>query len=170
MIIMALLEKYGKELIENNPEILKTRKKGIISNYNGFTIDVLKEILEEVNIINMSDYTYYIKHKEHTAGFEMKWHIDDAIILKIPDENEHDIALTSTKKISYPDPVNKPMYTLIIYENTQDIDFTGGSLCFVNEVINPMKGYYIFFDSSEPHKLEKIKSGIRHSILIKFYY
>ncbi len=166
---MTLIEKYGKELIEGNPEILNTRKKGIIMDYSFFTLDVLKEILDDVNIINISDYTYYIKRKEHMCRDEMNWHIDDAIIVKIPDEKQNENDLTSSTQIAYPDPINQPKYTLIIYENTQDVDFTGGSFSFVNEVIHPKKGRYIFFDSKEPRKLEQITSGTIHSILIKFY-
>tara|TARA_Y100000992_G_C21270227_1_gene496287 strand:- start:1273 stop:1770 length:498 start_codon:yes stop_codon:yes gene_type:complete len=164
---MSLLEKYGKQLIEDHPEILTYRKIGHINNYSQFSFELLKNIINDINIINIEEYTYYIKHKQHLVGHEMNWHLDDGIILNIKENNKNDICLTDSKKNNL--PVSKPKYTLIIYESDYDVNFKGGTFRFVNHIIEPNRGYYIFFDSREPYKLEKIISGSRHSIIIKFY-
>ena len=100
---MSLLEKHGKQLIEDHPEILTYRKIGHINNYSQFSFDLLKKIINDINIINIEEYTYYIKHKQHLAGHEMNWHVDDGIILNIKEKNNL--------------PICEPKYTLIINLN-----------------------------------------------------
>ena len=150
---MSLLEKYGKKLIEEEPEILSYRKLGIINNYSQFSFELLKKIINDINIINIEEYTYYIKHNNYSSNDEMKWSVYDN--------------LNELNYNSY--PINQPKYTLIICESNYGIHFQGGKFHFVDKIIEPKRGSYIFFDSREPYKLEKIKLGSVNTIVVKFY-
>lgn len=142
------------------------RKIGIIENYTSFS--GMTEKFKE--IIDYEKFDYVICHKENTEGFFMKWHLDDA---KVIDHNKnkskvHDqIYITETKALYYK---KKPIFSLIVYESDYNIDFTGGTLEFIDgTTIYPKKGMYVLFDSNELHKVNIIKSGIRSAYLIKFY-
>jgi hypothetical protein len=43
---------------------------------------------------------------------------------------------------------------MLIYFDTADIDFTGGELEFVDEIIKPHRGLVILFDSKEGYFIE----------------
>ena len=59
---------------------------------------------------------------------------------------------------------------MIIYETEYDKDFTGGELIFADDfVVIPKRGLYVLFDSCEVHKVNKVKTGIRNHVLVKFY-
>lgn len=153
---------YCKNIFEK--ENLKSYRK--INIINDFTIDNLKDI------INIDEYNYDIIKKENIKGYYMNWHLDNA---KVMNHKKNFIGKTYNQQpisdrhaIYY--YLKKPDFSLIIYNSTYNKDFTGGTLEFIDGLkIYPDKGLYILFDSREIHKVNKIKSGIRNSYLIKFY-
>ena len=168
----SYMQIYGKKILFDT-NIKNSRKIGIIKNYENFNIDILKEILNECNLFDIDDYQYSIKSKQNKTNYEMKWHVDDACITKT-NNNEYDkenLNFVSNKQFlhfKYPD--TKPKYSLIIYETEYNKDFTGGELIFADEfVIIPKRGLYVLFDSREVHKVNKVKTGIRNHVLVKFY-
>ena len=167
---MSHLEKYGLELLKNNPNIRKSRKFGIIDNYQEFS----KSIIPELNLdIDLEKHNIVITKKINQKGFFMKWHIDDAQLIKhkpnqIVDDKQ--IFIYNKHYLSY-NGKNPPEYTCLIYDSVYNKDFTGGILEFADKtIVKPDKGMYVFFDSREVHKVNPIKSGIRINYLIKFYY
>ncbi len=164
---MSKIEEYGKKILTK--EIKNERIVGYLKNYDNFKLDILKNIINEINKFDLNEVTYYLKNKVHYVDDEMKWHVDDAIVINVPSNNNYDdIKISENEQLVYHS--QKPIYTLIIYESNHNGDFTGGELEFVDGYrFNPKKGAYIFFNSCEVHKLNKINSGMRKSILIKFY-
>ena len=66
--------------------------------------------------------------------------------------------------------IKKPIYTLIVYDSDYGVDFTGGTLEFIDGlIIKPKKGLYVFFNSNEVHRVNRILSGSRINYLVKFY-
>jgi len=122
------------------------------------------------NDINIYSYRKEICKRKSHEGFYMNWHCDDCAIFKhnknftyqyqnnIPINDKYTLYFTSV-----------PIYTMIIYLNTYGTDFTGGEFNFIDEIIKPIKYQVIFFDSREIHKVNNVKSGVRETILVKFY-
>lgn len=164
---MSRIEEYGKKILTK--EIKNQRKIGYLKNYDNFNLDMLNNIVNEINKFDLNEITYYLKRKVHNVDDQMKWHVDDAIVMNVPSNNNYNnIKINENKQLVYHS--QKPIYTLIIYESNYNEDFTGGELEFVDGYrCKPKKGSYIFFNSCEVHKLNKINSGMRKSILIKFY-
>ena len=163
---MSKLQKYGQNLLNDNEIIKNNRKIGIINNYTTFNDDIIKNL----NLINLYNYNYKIIEKENYEGFFMKWHVDDAQIIKHNKNNNFtdQIKITDKQYLHY--NKLKPSYSLIIYESDFGNDFVGGSFEFSDgTIIFPKKGMYIFFDSREVHRVNKITNGIRKNYLIKFY-
>lgn len=164
---------YGHTLLENHPSILKTRQTYQIDNYNGFSEKLLKEILNEMNIFDFDDYQYLLKVRNHREGYCMKWHVDDACISNTCnntyDENDFEF-ITHKKLLYYKDSSMKPKYTIMLYESDYNDDFTGGELEFVDgTLVYPSVGKCVLFDAREVHRMRPILSGVRTSILLKFY-
>ena len=53
--------------------------------------------------------------------------------------------------------------------DTSNKDFIGGSIEFVDEVIQPFRGLCIIFDSRDIHKVNLLKKGTRRCLVTKFY-
>jgi hypothetical protein len=107
--------------------------------------------------------------KESTTGFNMKWHCDDCSIWKHKEgfqPAKNNVKLTDKYSLYH---TKLPRYSMVIYLSTYNKDFTGGEFNFVDKQIQPEKYKVIFFDSREIHKVDKIKDGIRKTILVKFY-
>ena len=163
----SYLELYAKQIYEIY-NLKENRKIGIISNYLEFKIEYLSRI------INIDKYNYDIIKKEQSKGYFMKWHFDNAKIIKHKPElinnyiDENNIKISNKHILHY--YIKKPIYTLIIYESDYDVDFTGGTLEFIDgTIIKPKKGLYVLFDSNELHKVNIMTSGKRINYLIKFY-
>jgi hypothetical protein len=112
--------------------------------------------------IDLSKFSKEQFEKENTKDFYMNWHIDDCYVFRhTKTDVKEKFVICHKNKL--------PTYTMIIYLSTHDKDFTGGEFLFVNQKIFPKKKLVLFFDSREVHKVNKINSGIRKNILIKFY-
>lgn len=163
MSYIALLS-YAQRMFDKY-DLKKERIIGQIDNYDKFDIFYFSKI------IPLDIYDYEIIKKDNGEGFFMNWHLDNALVVK----NKKDMTDTSTG-ISISERhtlhyfVKKPVYTLIVYESNHDEDFRGGTLEFIDGVvIKPKKGLYVFFNSNEVHRVNRILSGTRVNYLVKFY-
>lgn len=156
---------YGRKLFEEG-RMIEQRKIGIFDHYESFSLELVK------SIINVDDYDYQICEKHNETGFSMDWHLDDGVVVKhsksrLPTHGHH-IFIDSNKTIYY--AKRKPIYSVLVYDNTYGVDFTGGELEFCDgTIILPNRGMYVLFNSDELHRVNKIKSGTRNTWLIKFY-
>lgn len=168
-----LLE-YGKNLLENNTHIKKTRK---IFNINQDIIQkisltdtinspVISKIIKENDLPISETMTCKIFFKYFPLQTEMKWHQDDASIFK--NSNKH-CELYNKQKYCLFNNKECPVYTLVLYMSDYGEDFYGGEFCFVDIEIKPIKGMCLFFDSREIHCVKKILNGNRQSCIIKFF-
>jgi len=167
---MSILQNYGINLLIENKSILQDRKIGFIHNLESLCLENIDKFIKNLNLVDIEKYDIIATLKTHNQGFFMKWHVDDAQIIKHKKEIEFDnqIKLNQKHYLNYSEMV--PEYTLIIYLSTYQVDFTGGTLQFSDDtIIDPQKGMYVFFNSKEPHRLNIIRSGIRSNYLIKFY-
>jgi hypothetical protein len=160
----ALLS-YARSMF-NTYNLKKERRIGQIENYVNFDIELFADI------INLCDYDYEIIKKTNIEGFYMNWHLDNALVIK---NKKNDLSkkydsLNISERHTLHYYIKKPIYTLIVYESDYGIDFTGGTLEFIDGiVVKPKKGTYVFFNSNEAHRVNKILSGSRINYLIKFY-
>jgi len=164
---------YGKELLKKDNTLVLKRITGMLPDYYTFNIEHLKNIVSECNLFNFDDITYSINSKEYIKNDFMKWHIDDALLLNRKNLNNYKNIIDinyKNKDMIYKYENQKPIYSLLIYENDYGKDFNGGELEFADGfTYKPKRGSYIMFDSSEVHRVLPIKSGTRFSKLIKFY-
>ena len=159
----ALLS-YARSIFDKC-DLEKERIIGQIENYEKFDIFYFS------GIIPLENYVYEIIKKENVEGFFMNWHLDNALVVK----NKKGMTNTSTgipisERHTLHYFVKKPVYTLIVYESNHDEDFRGGTLEFIDGVVvKPKKGLYVFFNSNEVHRVNRILSGTRVNYLVKFY-
>jgi hypothetical protein len=112
-----------------------------------------------------------IIYKENKEKYNMKWHCDDCYIQK----NKKDFIYDNNNYCKISDKYylvhanSLPIYTMLIYLSDYNIDYTGGELCFVDNILKPNKYDVILFDSCEIHRVNIQKSGLRKNYLIKFY-
>ena len=162
---MSHLKNYGLKLIENNPNIVKSRIVGFLEK-NFFDI---KSIIN-LNLVDLNIYEYNVIRKVHAKDYTMKWHLNDAQIIshKKNAEIKDQEFISSKKSIDYKG--NIPEYSMIVYESDYDVDFKGGILEFCDGFkVYPKKNMYVFFDSRLVHMVHKILEGVRVNYLIKFY-
>lgn len=152
---MSHLKNYGLRLIENNPNIVKSRIVGFLEK-KFFDI---KSIIN-LNLVDLNIYEYNVIRKVHAKDYSVKWHLENT---QIKDKE----FLSSKKSIDYKD--NIPEYSMIVYESDYDVDFKGGILEFCDGFkVYPKKNMYVFFDSRLVHMVHKILDGVRVNYLIKF--
>lgn len=155
---------YGKEIL---PTIKSDRYYFMIHD----TSD--ESIIKELSLYTKIDFTKYKYKKierEVSSGFGMKWHIDDAALIKInkdTDKDEKGMVLHNKYRLFHKEEL--PLYSAILYLSTHKEDFKGGEFHFVDEVIRPFKNHVLLFNSKEVHRVNKVISGIRKNILYKFY-
>jgi hypothetical protein len=171
------IQLYSQKILENYPSIKDSRK--IINISDIFqNVTSYEDIKDEFNKVTLfkKEFSFlrlmstsYCPHY-HTSGYVMKWHIDDAQVINHRKNNDYNEQIKISEKKSLYYPNKKPKYSLIIYGSTYNEDFTGGILEFSDGTkIKPQKDMCILFNSNEAHCVHKIKSGVRMSLLIKFY-
>jgi 2OG-Fe(II) oxygenase superfamily len=155
---------YGKEIL---PTIKSDRYYFMIDD----TCD--ESIIKELSLkskIDFTKYNYKRVEREVTTGFGMKWHIDDAALIKInKDKDKEDKGMVLQNKYRLFHKEELPLYSAILYLSTYNKDFKGGEFHFVDEIITPLKNHVLLFNSKEVHRVSPVKSGIRKNILYKFY-
>lgn len=164
---MDCLKEYGKKILS---DLVIERTIDILpESVDIKCIEQTIEYISKIVNIDFSLYNMYFCEKENITGFKMKWHVDDAQLIKhktgkaFPDQ----IIVSDKKVLNYNN--KKPKYTCIIYLSEYMKDFSGGTIEFVNQIIEPKNRMFIFFDSKEVHRVNIIKNGIRKNYLIKFY-
>jgi len=151
---------------------------------NSIYLNLIKRILLNLDQslsseLNKLNYIIVERFNTELDKYNLNWHIDDKILV------QHKLELLDKLhniEIIYIDQIkskiyglskrtnNKsPLYTMLIYFDTTDIDFTGGELEFVDEIIKPYRGLVILFDSKEIHKVNLLRKGLRRCLVIKFY-
>lgn len=176
------LKIYSESLLEKYPEIKEKRKicniKDIINDITDYNDLVKINVSSKIKQQLRSEYKIYTYNqvaftiRECKKGDSMKWHCDDAsIISHKPDLinlYDNQIKISEKKSLFYPNRI--PKLTIIIYGSTYKDDFNGGIFEFSDGYkVKPVKNMCLIFDSREAHCVHKIHSGIRKSILIKYY-
>jgi hypothetical protein len=151
------------KVFQLNSEIYKS----ILNN----KLECLFENIHNLYSINLNRYSYKIVNRKTETGYYQNWHLDGRRVF----ENRKGITCPS-------DPINKsnfvlhniieniPKYSILYYNSNYNIDFTGGTIEFINnEVIKPKRDLCILFDSNLGHRVNLQTSGIRECILILLF-
>jgi hypothetical protein len=139
-----------------------------------FIKSLISAIKNKYNL-DLSNYLVVAVRKENSKDSSMKWHIDDCCLFRHTKthnltELKNNIIIDSNFALyKYYKDKPLPIYSLVIYLSTYQKDFTGGEFCFVDQIIKPIIGDIVLFDSREVHKVNTVLSGNRTSILLKFY-
>lgn len=173
---MIQIEEYGKKILQSDVNIKTERIFGKFFPDDLFDYSKESDIIEQVKQFNLSidisKYDYKICVKEQNQGYQMKWHFDDGQIIKHNDTIESNklkqIKISPKLYLYYPNQI--PVYTIIIYFSDANKDFVGGELEFVDGYkLVPEKGSWVFFNSQWLHRVNRVISGKRNCVLIKFY-
>ena len=103
---------------------------------------------------------------------DLKWHIDDVQLVsrKVIYKNPERYYKLTDKHYLYTNDAAIPQWTIVLYFSDYGVDFTGGEFRFVDGTsIKPTRGMGIAFDSREVHMVTPVKSGTRHSLIVKLY-
>ena len=177
--MQQLLYDYGIQQLESF-NLLEKRNLFNINDEIGEN-EVNTQLLINIAIKNMSkqidltNYNIEFIERDNAVKYYLHWHIDDCAVFKHSNNkfdsnneiNSNNIKLND--KYSLFIKKDKPIYTMIIYLSTYNIDFKGGEFEFVDKIIYPKKYDVVFFDSREVHRVHEFKSGIRRNIIVKFY-
>ena len=155
---------YGKTLL---PLCRNKRYYGAIVSRVQDHEQVLNEIATLLSI-HLDAYHYEWVDRTTTDGFSMKWHCDDTAVIKTKYQNETGGMMINPRYKLY-HKQTLPTYTAILYATDYGIDFTGGEFEFVDQQILPQRQHVLIFDSREVHRVLPVKSGIRNSVVRKFY-
>jgi hypothetical protein len=159
------LVEYGLRHVE---EYQPFRSMSYVSSTH--LVDVMAHI-HRVTGISLETHHVETIHRETTGSFHMKWHMDDYVVVKRKNEDrvgtDHIILNEEYKLV--PREIRVPEYSAILYLSESNVDFIGGELEFVNEMIIPKKHLLVFFHSREVHRVRSVKNGTRKIILFKFY-
>ena len=93
-------------------------------------------------------------------NYGIDWHMEEI--------GESNIGECNGKIYNLWDYKRRPKYTMIIYFNDYGINYQGGEFLFLDEVIKPMYGDVVFFNSNELHRVNPTY-GTRNALVIKFY-
>lgn len=168
---------YGKKLYDDH-DLASLRKIGFIDSDIFSDVmeenidDIIKYIIEQTDDTHeLSKFRYEYGRRDNAVGYKMDWHFDNASIIKHKKDHPIDpkqIKITDTRSLYY--YKEKPIYSLVIYNSTHDVDFTGGVLEFIDGYkFYPSKLSYILFSSNELHKVNLMESGERTNYIVKFY-
>lgn len=140
--------------------------------YIKYNLSYLLDLLDLNFLINLNYDIIY--RNNNNNNYELNWHLDDKklIIQKISNLNKlHNLDIIHINKNIYALYSNRiTLYTIIIYLDTFNINFRGGKIEFIDQILEPYRGMILFFDSRDIHKITKLNKGIRRCIVIKFYF
>ena len=140
--------------------------------------DVFRENLSRFPIPNIffHDTKYEIVFRNNTEAdnYSMNWHFDNKQLIKHKISNLQKIhslqIISMDDKYIYGLYCKNPIkFTIIIYLDTYNIDFTGGKFHFHDEVVHPEKGMLLFFNANELHKVAPLTGGKRRAIVVKIF-
>jgi hypothetical protein len=148
--MLSMIELHGKKILEEY-SLSSKRIIGEIENYDGFSNNLLSNIINTIPHFCLNDVTYYLKRITGEKGFYVDWSVDDSIITNV---SRHQPSI----------------YSLVVYESNYGNDFDGGTLEFVDgTIIEPKRGMYVLFDSREVNRVNEVTDGVMDIILITFY-
>jgi hypothetical protein len=140
--------------------------------------DVFQANLERFPIPNIffQDTKYEIVFRNHTSidKYSMNWHYDNKQLIKHKISNLQKIhslqIISMDHKFVYGLYCKNPIqYTIIIYLDTYNIDFTGGEFHFHDEVVYPERGMLLLFNAEKLHKVSPLTAGKRRAIVVKIF-
>lgn len=140
--------------------------------------DVFQANLERFPIPNIffQDTKYEIVFRNHTSSdkYSMNWHYDNKQLIKHKISNLQKIhslqIISMDHKFVYGLYCKNPIqFTIIIYLDTYNIDFTGGEFHFHDEVVYPERGMLLLFNAEELHKVSPLTAGKRRAIVVKIF-
>lgn len=135
-------------------------------------VDSTLHVLRDHFDINSHNYDIKVCPKENIQGFSMHLHMDDWNVIRLSKKSctDHRHILINDRISLFNNKPKKPIWSVIIYLSTRNHDFNGGNLQFVDGTSLAVDKYdIVVFDSRILHEVTKITSGVRKSILIKFY-
>ena len=134
-------------------------------------LDLLFNNILNLYGINLYLLSYKIVNRKTETGYYQNWHLDGRRVF----ENRPGINCPT-------DPSNQsqfilhnilnpiPKYSILYYNSEYNIDFNGGTIEFINNVIiRPKKNMCIFFDSNLGHRVNLQTSGVRECTIILFF-
>ena len=131
--VLPTLQSYGIEKLSAHPEIITFR---YICNFENVTEENCLDCIKHIDLINFDDYDIISSKKHESVGYFMKWHLDDAQLLKhnkkFKDKFNKQTEIKSKHVIYY--PFKKPVYSAIVYFSNHGEDFTGGEFMFADGV------------------------------------
>ncbi len=155
-----ILELGKVALVEH--KLQEFRRLGVVDTVDKTTDEILTELCKQQHL-NKNSFSILVSEKTNVEGFHMKWHFDDVSVFRNSKKSDKDKFQLYNKSLP-------PVLSCIVYLSDYNKDFTGGELEFADGTkITPKVGSYVLFDSREAHRVHKIKSGTRKSILFKFY-
>jgi hypothetical protein len=160
---MSILLEYGKRIALECKE--KRSYQSMEINENEPIVDQFISYLTK--LYSLENAKFDIVERKTEVGFSMKFHVDDRLLIKGP-SRESDISLSETYQLRKRG-TKTPFLSCILYLSSYDTDFTGGEFEFVDETIYPIKYHVLVFDSREVHRVNNVKYGVRHTILVKWY-
>ena len=140
--------------------------------------NVFRENLKRFPIPNIfyENTPFEIVFRNHTVSdnYSMNWHFDNKQLIKHKISNLQKIhslqIISMDDKYVYGLYCKNPIkFTIIIYLDTYNIDFTGGEFHFHDEVVHPEKGMLLFFNANELHKVYPLTGGKRRAIVVKIF-
>jgi hypothetical protein len=135
------------------------------------SIEDIIQFIHDKKGISLATYHIEIIHRETTRRFNMKWHIDDHVLVRRKKKDEivakHEIVLSKQVKL-VPRTECPPEFSILYYLSEPN-EFKGGELEFVNQVVAPQKHMIVFFHSRKIHRVRQVEWGTRKIILYKFY-
>jgi hypothetical protein len=167
------LKIYGSRLLDEYN--LVASRRSFVYDFE-LTYDNIKKFAESLLSLEIENMEIVAKSfgTTHSAS-GLKWHIDDCqlVTLKQPPIYNLDqyLHLEGAKYLYFNNKYKVlPKYTVLFYQSTQGIDFTGGELVLADDTkIIPCRGHGFALDSKESHMVLPIKSGVRVSTIVKIY-
>ena len=148
-------------------------KQQLLIKRHEFIVESVDDIIEEAKrYTKENDFDIKILERTTHSGFYMKLHSDD---YRFDNNNYKKGIRDDSLWLPIYQKEQRPIYTVVWYQSTQGIDFTGGNFRFFDgQVVKPEKNVAILFDSNDLHEvtLQQTKDGLtdeRKVKLIKFY-
>ncbi len=143
----------------------------IINQLDNENPDLLFDKIKQLYQIDPTKYNYRINKRITNRGYYQNWHLDgkrafetrDGFVCPTDRDNKSKYVLHN---IYNPTPV----YSILYYGSSHDIDYKGGMIEFINgQKIKPVKNMGIIFDSNLGHQVTLQTEGERICYLIMLF-
>ena len=161
-----LIEILGIALLEKYPEIKHIRKSFIFDPIILTNNDLIFEFINS-NLIDLTNFNIEVVHKAIDRD-GLKPHFDDYQLIKNNPKDNFDRFIHIKNKFYLYRITKEPIFTILFYKSTYNVDFTGGELCLVDEKIIPKRGEGFMISSKEAHHVNR-HDGNREVTVVKLY-